>query len=92
MPTIILAINGNGSVDVNNSDSKKTFVFNEQDNLPYTFVSPYSPLANGATYNSITNDGLKDFVEDYLKPNNFYWQNSDYRSCGEIEEAGKRLA
>lgn len=90
LPTIILAINTSSNVDVNDTNNQKTFIFNEQYNLPYTFVSPYSPQANSETATSIGSD-LWDFILN-LKANNLYWQNSDYRSCEEIEEAGKTLA
>ncbi|MDR1988009.1 MAG: hypothetical protein LBQ24_04620 [Candidatus Peribacteria bacterium] len=51
-----MAINTSSNVDVNDTNNQKTFIFNEQYNLPYTFVSPYSPQANSETATSIGSD------------------------------------
>lgn len=71
------------SESVDWSVNKNKFIFDNQDyNLPYTFTSPYKPSSNWTEI---------DDIIDELEENNSYWQNADYRTCLEIEEAWKAI-
>lgn len=80
LPSISIAT----STWINIASDKNKFIFDNQSfNLPYTFSSPYSPLsASWATFSWVLNDAIAK---------NTFWQNSDFRSCEEIEESGKLL-
>lgn len=97
LPWIILALERDGTVsetaevmswatDTNGenwSDNRKTFILSNQSyNLPYDFFSPYAPSSNATDI---------DVIIWELEWNNTYWQNTDYRNCIEIEEAGKNI-
>ncbi|QFR39515.1 prepilin-type N-terminal cleavage/methylation domain-containing protein [Candidatus Gracilibacteria bacterium 28_42_T64] len=87
LPTIILAITGEDSVEIHDgigtgSTNRIKFIFdNSKHNLPYTFDEPYSPYSDGTSFTSLMNDETINF-----------WQNSDYRNCTEISEAGKTIS
>jgi len=81
LPTIVVAT---GSIlDIQSSPNKDLFVFdNNTHNLVYTFESPYSPKSNWTT--------LSTLLSEATDSNNF-WQNSDFRTCAEIKQAGKLI-
>lgn len=88
LPSISLAIDTINNTEIHDwvgagSTNRMTFILNlGAYNLPYTFDSPYSPFTDGWTsFATIINDPTID-----------YWQNSDYRSCTEIYEAGKSIS
>jgi hypothetical protein len=87
LPSIVLAINTWNNVDISTSQNANAFVLNGQTkNLPYTFKDSYSPQVSIASFGD-----LKNLITD-LKSENLYWQNSDYRNCDEIKQAGKNLS
>lgn len=88
LPTISLALDTSGTIEIHDgiwtgSTNRMMFIFNNWSyNLPYTFESPYAPQTDGTTsFTGILND-----------PNILYWQNSDYRNCTEIYDAGKSVS
>ena len=79
LPTITIAHTW-PSIDVITNNN--LFIFNQWfDNAPYTFESPYDPKITTKTLTELMNDS-----------NIKYWQNSDFRSCTEIEDAGKTIS
>lgn len=88
LPTIILAYSWslNENVEINSSvwfwsTNRNYFIFDAWYNLPYSFLEPYPPY-----YNEIPLDTV--LISDTIN----FWQNSDYRSCTEIEEAWKAIS
>ncbi len=81
LPTIMLATNSTTDLEIwGSSTNRNLFIFDwGRHNIPYDFVSETSQ-SNGTTFNSLINDPLIEF-----------WQNSDYRTCGEIYESGKSI-
>jgi len=78
LPSLIMAIEGNGSVDVTTKRSK--FVIDKwTENLPYTFEDK-KPKAE-----------IVEMTTVLKNPNIAYRQNIDYRSCDEIYEDGKSI-
>lgn len=88
LPTISLAIDSPNPIEIHDgtglwSTNRLTFIFNlGWYNLPYTFDEPYAPQTDGSTT-------LATIMND---PTIEYWQNSDYRSCTEIYQAGKSIS
>lgn len=63
--------------------TRNKFIFNNQDhNLPYDFVEPFSPVSDWTTVEAILWE---------LETSNSYWQNTDYRNCIEIKESWKAI-
>lgn len=91
LPNILLAIESSSDIEINDAMSpnawaadwdanRDLFLFhNGYHTLPYDFISG-APYTDGSDFNDLLSDGLSD-----------YWQNSDYRSCSEIEIAGKNI-
>lgn len=88
LPTISLAIDSINPIEIHDGvglggANRMAFIFNlGWYNLPYTFEEPYSPQTDGTT----------TFAELLADPTIEYWQNSDYRTCGEIYAAGKAIS
>lgn len=89
LPTIMLATWATSDVEINVNngwdENRKLFVFkNGFHNLVYEFDTwnPYtdSTGSDGTYFGALLTDAGEDF-----------WQNSDYRDCGEIARAGKRI-
>ena len=81
LPTIILAANSTADVEIwGTSPARNLFVFNwGQNNIPYDFIDE-TPESNWTSFENLLSDPLIEF-----------WQNSDFRSCDEIFEAGKSI-
>ena len=83
LPAIIFARQWWGAFNVDNETNRRLSLFNESiNNYPYTFDSPFEPYSN--------NVSLSDLLSE-AENNSQFWQNSDYRSCAEIVEAGKSI-
>lgn len=88
LPTISLAIESPNPIEIHDgvwagSVNRMAFILNLWSyNLPYSFEDPFLPQTDGTT----TFDTL---LQD---PTIEYWQNSDYRSCTEIYQAGKSIS
>lgn len=86
LPTITLAVSGTGNTEIaagyGAGDTNRTkFVFDAgSHNLPYTFEDDYAAYTDGTSFTGILTDPTINF-----------WQNSDYRSCTQIQEAGKSI-
>jgi len=79
-PNIILAVENETDTDISTSESKSLFLFNKWFNtLPYDFTTG-SPYSDGSTLSGMLNTAWND-----------YWQNTDLRSCEEINLAGKNI-
>lgn len=85
LPHIILAYNGTNNIEINSSDTqgainRDLFIFNQGiHTLPYD-IDSWDPYHDGATFDTNMSDAIEDF-----------WQNTDYRSCIEIEQANKNI-
>lgn len=78
LPNIVLALDTSSDTDINSNQD--LFLFNNWFNtLPYDFDTG-SPFSNGSTLSEMLNAAGDD-----------YWQNTDYRSCEEINLAGKNI-
>lgn len=86
LPTIVLAISSSTPVEIKDwiwlwATNRTKFVFDSTiHNLPYTFIYPHSPYSDSTTFSWLIDD-----------TNIVWWQNSDYRSCFEINEDGKNI-
>ena len=86
LPTILLAAETWADLEINAAETwwptnRLLFIFNKwYHNLPYTHDWDRAPYSDGTAFNLLITD-----------PNITYWQNSDYRNCAEIFEAGKHL-
>ncbi len=88
LPGIMLAITKPGSWTAeihawvwDGTTNRNKFIFGDQNhNLPYTFVDPFTPTSDWTTIDVIL-----------WSLTNTYWQNTDYRSCLEIRESGKAI-
>jgi len=79
LPTIMIAAN----VETNVISSADLFIFNNQyHNLPYNFIGSSDPVSDGTP--------LIDLLSG-AEANGYFWQNSDFRSCQEIDDAGKLI-
>jgi hypothetical protein len=87
LPNIILAADSSSDMEINNVEiatngdtNRDLFLFHKGfHTLPYDFISAL-PYTDGSDFDVLLADGLAD-----------YWQNTDYRSCSEIEIAGKNI-
>jgi len=85
LPNILLALITSNETEINNAVSpwdtnRNLFIFhNGYHTLPYEFGA-WGPYSDGSGFDTILADAQSD-----------YWQNSDYRSCSEIEIAGKNI-
>lgn len=85
LPNILIASGASTAIEVNSavgawSTNRNWFMFNLwTHNLPYDFESGI-PTTDGTTFTNLLSEVSND-----------YWQNSDYRSCGEIDSAGKNI-
>lgn len=85
LPNILLATGSTSSIEINNavgawSTNRTFFIFNKwTHNLPYSFES-WLPTSDGTSFTNL----LAEVADDF-------WQNSDYRSCSEVDTAGKNI-
>lgn len=94
LPGIMLAIDTPSSLtaEINNwvvnagwdwSINRNKFIFSNQNhNLAYDFISPYTPQSDWTDIATILSE---------LAATSSYWQNTDYRSCIEIKESWKAI-
>ncbi len=62
---------------------RKLFIYDKQNNnLAYTFTEPYDTFSDSTSFSDL---------KDTMVTNDTYWQNSDFRSCLEIDEWWKLL-
>lgn len=81
LPSILLAIDSNSAIDISTASNQQLFIFHKGfHNLPYDFESG-NPYSDGTALSQLISDASED-----------YWQNTDYRSCSEIETAGKNIS
>lgn len=86
LPTILLASDSVNDLEIADgvwagSANRTLFIFNEGgNNLPYDFDQNTAYSESWVSFDDLLNDPL-------IK----YWQNSDFRSCTEILEAGKSI-
>jgi len=77
LPTIVMATSTGTEVTTNSG----AFIFdNNSHNLPYELGYPFAPITDGTSLNNL-------LIDTEIK----FWQNSDYRSCTEILDAGKSI-
>jgi len=85
LPTITLALESTASIEINTASggtADTNFIFNKgAHNLPYTFDGDFAPYSDGTALTDLLLDGSIE-----------YYQNSDYRTCNEIYEAGKSIS
>lgn len=83
LPTIMLAASGWSDRDISGSSAnRQLFIFNQwYHNLPYTHDWNNAPYSDGTSFAQLLSD-----------PNIVFWQNTDYRNCDEIFEAGKHIS
>ncbi len=78
LPNILMATDWSSDIDVASNGS--LFLFQNWFNtLPYDFVTG-EPFSDGTSLTGMLDNVSSD-----------YWQNTDYRSCSEIELAGKNI-
>jgi prepilin-type N-terminal cleavage/methylation domain-containing protein len=86
LPTILIATWAITWTNVEIKDwniNRNLFIFDQQGhNVPYTFINDYAPESDWINFNDL-------LIE--AENNNFFWQNTDYRNCIEIEEAWKLI-
>jgi hypothetical protein len=63
------------------SDNTKFIFDGTIHNLPYNFESSRIPTSDGTSLSSLIAEAQ----------NNNFWQNTSYRTCLEIKEAGKSI-
>lgn len=86
LPTILLATDSTVNMEIADgvwdwSQNRRLFIFNGwTHNIPYSFDDGYPAVSDATLFNDLINDPLIKF-----------WQNSDYRSCADIREAGKSI-
>jgi hypothetical protein len=82
----MLAIESDTDIEIHDTiwdwwTNRKKFIFdNWSYNLPYIFDNYFIPYSEWADFDTILNDNSIIF-----------WQNSDFRNCNEIYEAGKTI-
>ena len=80
LPNIILALDTTSDADISLTTTQSLFLFNKWFNtLPYDFNTG-APYSDNSTLSSMLDSAWND-----------YWQNTDYRSCQEINLAGKNI-
>ncbi len=83
LPTIIIATWSTTSIDVTSGTNENLFVFDNQiHNLVYDFTWDNTPVSDNTTLISLLIEAESDWS---------WWQNSDFQSCNEIEEAWKDI-
>ncbi len=90
LPTILIATwaIANSTIEIMSSDpvwvvNRNLFIYNNQEhNLPYDFTKPYDSYSDWTSF-----DDLLTEAEEF----NYFWQNTDFRNCIEIEEAWKLI-
>lgn len=81
LPTLVLAVNGTTDMEITSIANRNLFVFDGgTHNVVYTFSWNNGAKSDGTSFENLLNDPLIDF-----------YQNSDFRNCTEIREAGKSL-
>ena len=81
LPTLILATNSTEDLEITAVANRNLFVFDGgTHNVVYTFNNDNWADSDGTSFENLLSDPLIDF-----------YQNSDFRSCIEISEAGKSL-
>lgn len=83
LPTIMLAATWLWDRDISwSSSDRDLFIFNQwYHNLPYTHDGGNEAYTDNTPFAQLLSD-----------PNITFWQNSDYRNCSEIFEAGKHIS
>jgi len=81
LPNIVIAFDGQSDTDISLWNSERDlFIFDKGiHTLPYDFDT-WAPYTDWSSFDTILASSQGD-----------YWQNTDYRSCGEIEIAGKNI-
>ena len=80
LPNIILALGTTSDTNVALPVNQSLFLFDQGFNtLPYDFLTG-APYSDGTSLSDMLNSAGDD-----------YWQNTDYRSCNEINLAGKNI-
>ena len=85
LPSIILATWSTVNVEIHTwvldwANNRNLFILDWWKNLPYNIVNPYDPYYAGESIDSVLISWSINF-----------WQNSDYRTCTEIEESAKLI-
>lgn len=88
LPTLLLATWATVGSDVEIKEwywywdtNRKLFIYDQQlHNLPYTFKWDFGPFSDWISFDDLLNE---------VETNAYFWQNTDYRNCVEIEEAWK---
>ena len=86
LPNIMVAHSLSGSTfeinpnDLDWIDNRNKFILDGWLNLPYALTSPYEPYYNWWNVDSLMSEWSTKF-----------WQNSDYKTCIEIQEAWKLI-
>lgn len=86
LPNIILAKDSTTDIEIHSwvldgATNRNYFLFNSSTSLPYELIDPYIPYYNESLLDDVLIDPTTDF-----------WQNSDYRSCIEIEDSWKMIS
>lgn len=85
LPSILLATGSTVDVEIhtwvwNWTNNRNLFILDWGLNLPYSTTNPYNPYYGW------------ELIDDVLSGWNIkFWQNSDYRTCNELEEAAKLI-
>jgi len=81
LPSLLIAYNGINSVDISINPYKNMFILDGiGNNLPYSLENAQPINSSWTLLSSLLNN-----------PNTKLWQNTDYRSCQEICNAGKSI-
>ena len=87
LPNIVLAYSwaADSSIEINESvwswiTNRNYFIFDNWNNLAYSFEEPYDPYYDEVDLDTVM---LSDTIN--------FWQNNDYRSCSEIDDAWKSI-
>ncbi|MDD2870497.1 MAG: type II secretion system protein [Candidatus Gracilibacteria bacterium] len=85
LPSLILATGSTSSVEIHTgvgdgTANRNLFILNGGKNLPYSIAKPNDIVYAGEILDSVISGG-----------NIKLWQNSDFRTCDEISEAGKLI-
>ncbi len=80
LPSILIAYNWSGNIDISTTPYKNMFILNgTSHNLPYKGESKI-PISDGTSFSNLIND-----------VNIELWQNTDFKTCIEICNAGKNI-
>lgn len=81
LPTIVIA--ATGTTDVTSGSNDDLFVLDNQiHNLVYDFSGEDVPVSDSTPLAAMISEAVAD---------GSFWQNSDYQTCNEIQEAGKSI-